>query len=363
MSTLTLKEILLKSAEYLERKWQAMTPPPLEGVGGREIGNNTSVKINPHPDPLQRRGGNARYEAELILSHYLNISRMDLYLEFERVIEEDKASMIRNAMVERGKRKPLQYILGSVQFLDCEIEVNEDVLIPRPETEYMVDTIRNSECGMRNEIPPNPLSPIGNRHYKRGEYTILDLCTGSGAIAIALKKKYTDAVVYATDVCDKALDVAKRNADKNGCEIVFMQSDLFEKLVGADLCVCPNTKSEHAGSPLPIRYKGDWKSPLRIFDIIVCNPPYISEDEYKSLEPELFFEPKLALIADKNGLYFYEKILKEAKGFMKDDGLLYLEIGSEQADDIVKLAIENGYTEYNIIKDLSERNRIVRIKK
>ena len=344
MSNLTLKEILLKSTEYLERKWHEMTPPPLEGVGGRETENNTPVKSHPHPNPLQRRGGYARYEAELILSHFLNISRMDLYLEFERVIAEDKASVIRNAIVERGKRKPLQYILGSVQFLDCEIEVNENVLIPRPETEFMVDAIRKSECGMRNEIPPNP--PL-----KRGEYTILDLCTGSGAIAIALKKKYTDATVYAIDICDKALEIAKRNAEKNGCEIIFIQSDLFEKFVGADLCVCPNTKGEHAGSP------------LLIFDIIVSNPPYISEADYNSLEPEIFFEPKHALVADKNGLYFYEKILKEAKGFMKEDGLLYLEIGSEQADDVVKLAMENGYTEYNIIKDLSERNRIVRIKK
>jgi len=295
---------------------------------------------------------------------------MDLYLEFERQIPEEQANIIRNAIVERGKRKPLQYIIGNVQFLDCVIEVNEDVLIPRPETEYMVDVVRTSEFGMLNKIPPNPPLKRGGFEgalqrggfegaLQRGEYNVLDLCTGSGAIAIALKKNFNEAEVFATDICEKALAIAKLNADVNECEIVFVRSDMFECFK-----IPPNPPLQRGGLEGALQ-RGGLEGALKRegFDIIISNPPYISEEDYKTLEPEIFFEPKIALLAEKNGLYFYEKILKEAKEYLKDDGLLYLEIGSEQADDVIKLAKENNYTEYTIHKDLSDRNRFVRIKK
>ena len=287
---LSLKEILLKSTDYLKNK----------GVA------------------------NARYDTELIISHFLNIPRMNVYLEFERLIPEELASKVRSAIVDRGKRKPLQYIVGNTEFLDCVIEVNEDVLIPRSETEFMVDFVINDTL---------TLPSVGIK--------VLDLCTGSGVIAIALKKRLKASIVYAADVCDKALGVARGNAEKNGCEINFVRSDLFEDLV---------------------TLQGSYDEAL-VFDLIVCNPPYVSEEEYANLEPEIYFEPKIALVAQNNGLYFYEKILKEAKNFLKENGLLYLEIGSEQADEIIKIAIESKYTEYTVHKDLCDRNRIVRIKK
>ena len=232
MPDFTIKEILLKSSDYLKNK----------GV----------------PSP--------RYDTELILSHVLKMSRMSLYLEFERNIAEEQAGIIRQAIVERGKRKPLQYILGSVRFGDCIIEVNENVLIPRPETEFMVDKICKTHS-------------YSNR--------ILDICTGSGAIAIALKKRFSNAEVFATDVCEKALNVAINNARKNECEIKFIQSDLFDAF--------------RQGQSLQIE---DAHRFLNSFDTIVSNPPYISDEDFEKLEPELFFEPKTALVAENNGLYF-----------------------------------------------------------
>ena len=296
MNNLSLKEILLKSADFLERKWCSQAP------------------LEP---PLREEKSKARYEAELIISHFLNTPRMNIYLEFERVITKEIADKIRNAVVERGKRKPLQYIIGEVEFLDCLIEVNEDVLIPRPETEFMIDFIRQQESSVR------------------GQMSILDMCTGSGAIAVALKKKFKDSTVYASDICEKALKVAQRNANRNECEIDFIKSDLFEGFKGKAL----------------------------MFDLIVCNPPYVSEEEYASLEPEIYFEPKIALVAENNGLYFYERVIRDAREFLNDNGTLYLEIGSEQADDVIKMATENKYAEYTVHKDLCDRNRIVRIKK
>ena len=281
MPDLSLKEILLKSSEFLKNK----------------------------------QISNYRYETEILLSHFLEISRMDLYLQFDKIIPETQANQIRTAIIERGKRKPLQYIIGIVHFLDTELIVNDNVLIPRPETEFLVDYI------LKNEKEANP---------------VLDMCTGSGAIAIALKKKWVNSLIKAIDISDKALRIAKLNAKKNLCEVDFIISDLFTELKDKN---------------------------IQKFDIIISNPPYVTNQEYKNLDPELFFEPKLALVAENNGLFFYEEIIRDSIEFLADNGVLYLEIGSEQAGDIYKIANEYKYNECLIIKDLCERDRIARLKK
>ncbi len=276
MTDLTLKDILIKSSDYLKKK-----------------------KVE-----------NSRLETELIISHFLQINRMDIYLQFERVLTDNEASKLRNAITERGKRKPLQYIIGQVEFLDIVLKIDENVLIPRPETEFMTDLILKSEPKC---------------------HSILDLCTGSGAIAIAIKKRWQESKLTATDISQNALDIAKQNATFNHVEIDFVLSDIFEKI---------NNR----------------------FDLIISNPPYISQDDYQKLEPELFFEPKNSLVADENGGFFYKTIIQQAKNYLNPQGKIYLEIGSEQAELITKLVGENSYSDVTIIKDLAGFDRIAIIK-
>ena len=278
-------------------------------------------------DYLQQKGvENARFDAENILAHYLNISRSAIYLGAGNTVGEIQITEIKNAIIERGNRKPLQYILGFVEFCGCYIEVNADVLIPRPETEFMVDLILQSTIHYQLSTV-NCQLPTVNCQLP----TILDLCTGSGAIAIAMKKKIPKAAVYASDICEKALEIARKNARYNDSDILFIQSDLFEN-------------NHHR------------------FDLIISNPPYVSEAEYHTSQPEIFFEPAKALIAGNDGLYFYERIINKAKQFLKKNGVLYLEIGSEQTEKIKKIVNKIGTTELDIYKDLSNKDRIARIK-
>ncbi|MDD4156254.1 MAG: peptide chain release factor N(5)-glutamine methyltransferase [Candidatus Cloacimonetes bacterium] len=276
MANLTLKDILIKSSDFLKNK-NIDTP---------------------------------RLDTELIISHFLNINRMDIYLQFERILTQSEQNLIRNAIVERGKRKPLQYIIGIVYFLDSKITVNETVLIPRPETEFMIDYI------LKNESKPT---------------SVLDLCTGSGVIAISIKKKWNDTEVYASDISIDAINIAKQNAENNDTNISFINSNLFNKI-------------------------------NRKYDLIISNPPYISETDYNNLSPELFFEPKSALVADDNGYFFYKQILQNAKKFLNPNGKLYLEIGANQAEMIQQTALNNNFNSIKIIKDLANLNRIAIIK-
>lgn len=268
----TLKDIILKSSEYLKNK-------------GIE---------------------NPRLDTELLLSNLLDISRLDLYLQFDRILTDNEIELLRKAVTERGKRKPLQYIIGKVHFLNAVISVNENVLIPRPETEFMIDFILKNEDRVES---------------------VLDLCTGSGVIAISIKQSKTECQVFASDISDLALEVAKENAKLNNCSIEFIHSNIFEKID-------------------------------REFDLIVCNPPYISEKDYLNLQPELFYEPKNALVAEDEGLKFYKEIMQNAKKFMTDKGKIYFEIGYKQSESILSLATLYEFKECKIIKDLSGFDRI-----
>ena len=322
MPELTIKEILIKSSEYLKNK----------GIIS------------------------SRHDAELLLSHFLGISRMSLYLEYEKVVSKDKADLIRNAVIDRGKRKPLQYIIGYVNFLDCVIEVNENVLIPRPETEYMVDMIiKDFSLSNKQSESTNIINNDDVHHCTK----ILDLCTGSGAIAIAIKKTIHNSVVYAIDICENALITAKNNAVKNNCEILFINSDLFNEFQLHNLANHTNNSKYNFNEKIA----NDACNSQFFFDLIISNPPYINEDDYNELQPEIFFEPKLALVAKDNGFYFYHKILFEAKNYLNEGGIMFLEIGSDQADEIKKLAEENNYSEIDVFKDLNEKYRIMRLTK
>lgn len=211
------------------------------------------------------------------------------------------------------KGEPLQYIVGKQEFMKLNFLVTKDVLIPQPDTEILVEEV--IEIAKKFENP-----------------VILDLCTGSGAIAISIAKYVPNAKIFASDISIKALDIAKTNAKLNGVinNSEFIQSDLFEKL--------KNKK----------------------FDIIVSNPPYIKTEEIKTLSKEVQNEPILALDGGQDGLEFYKKIGEMAYQFLNSKGFLCLEIGYNQKEDVNKILKKDGrYINIYSKKDLCQNDRVV----
>lgn len=251
-------------------------------------------------------------EAELIISHFLNLAKMDIYLNSTEEVFPDLADKILALVDKRCQHYPLQYLLGSVHFYNTIIKVNPHVLIPRPETELLVESI----------LSQNPSQNL----------KVLDLCTGSGAIAIALKKAKPSWQVYASDISEEALVTAQDNAKLNNCPIKFILSDLFFAI---------NDK----------------------FDLIVSNPPYISQIEYDTLKPELMFEPVNALKAEDNGMFFYDKILSQAQDYLYPQAKLYLELSAPLSAKIKEKAEYLGYSNIVIKSDLNQYPRILSAQK
>ncbi|MCF7919435.1 MAG: peptide chain release factor N(5)-glutamine methyltransferase [Candidatus Cloacimonetes bacterium] len=249
-------------------------------------------------------------EAELILSHFLNMKRFELYLSPRLEVTSEQEKMVYDVLEKRCTHYPLQYLLGSVEFYDTVIEVNPSVLIPRPETELLVEKVLSD-----------------NSH---SELKVLDIGTGSGAIAIALKKKRPLWQLTATDISESALVTARHNAELNKCGIEFLLSDIWENI--------------------------DAK-----FDVIISNPPYITESDYAALSPELHYEPKQALTSAEDGLYFYRIILADCQNYLPSDGRLYLETGSEQARAVKDMASQIRPANIAIFPDLNNFDRIIRI--
>lgn len=205
--------------------------------------------------------------------------------------------------------KPLEYIVNRCDFLGCDLFVNQDVLIPRVETEILCETVIN-------KINEQDFAPA-----------VLDLCSGSGAIGLSIKKN-TSSSVTLVDVCSKALSVAKKNAHQNNLDVTFIQSDLFKNIGG------------------------------RQFDIVVCNPPYISSSDYESLDRSVKnFEPKKALVGGETGLEFYERISKNIEFFLKPGAKLYFEIGFDQQDSVKKIFSSPNFTNCCVKKDYSGHDR------
>ena len=256
---------------------------------------------------------NVEYDIKAILTDTFGLDLNKFILDMDNEFEPDKdlEAKYLSRIEKRKMHIPLQYIINKQNFYGLDFYVDESVLIPRYDTENIVDRIvkdcKENKC-----------------------LSVLDLCTGSGCIAVCLKKNGFEKV-YAADISDKALAVAKHNANLNNADIIFLQSDLYENF------------------PKEIR-----------FDVIVSNPPYISTDKIAELETQVKdFEPKLALDGGKDGLDFYKKILKLSKDFINKSGRLYLEIGYDQAKEVVDLAKKEGYYNIQIIKDLSGRDRVI----
>jgi release factor glutamine methyltransferase len=263
-----------------------------------------------------RRGGveRASFEAAELLAHALGEERLALYLEPERVLTPEERARFRELVKRRRAGVPLQYLLGQAEFMDLRLRVDERVLIPRPETEELVELILK-------ELDP------------QREWEILELGTGSGAIALALAQALPKGRVLATDISPQALALAKENALRNGLEgrVSFIESDWFEGVVGE-------------------------------FDLVVANPPYVSREEARSLPKEVReHEPRLAWDGGEGGLAAIREIIVAAPEHLRPGGRLYLEIGATQGGRVEALALATrAYGEVKVLPDLSGRARFLR---
>ncbi|MDD5245989.1 MAG: peptide chain release factor N(5)-glutamine methyltransferase [Candidatus Omnitrophica bacterium] len=259
-------------------------------------------------------------EAELLFSETLKCDRVFLYQNRSLRLNKQQSLKIGGALRRRMRAEPIQYILGSAHFMGLEFKVTPEVLIPRPETEILVETaIKLISSGV---LRPSSFVDI------------LDLGTGSGCIAVSLAKMLPQARVSASDISQEALKVARINAclHKVDSRINFILSDLF--------------------SHDAIR--------TTQYDLIVSNPPYIPAGEVDRLQPEIAYEPRLALEAGKDGLDFYRRIIPRATGQLKQGGALVLEIGFEQKQAIVGMIEESrGLSLKEVIRDYQGIERIV----
>lgn len=257
---------------------------------------------------FEKNGVDATSDIDWIMVEVTGKSRSQLPF-LSQINKTDEQKILRLAKL-RSKHIPLDYILGKSEFFGYKFIVNENCLIPRLDTEVLVEKL------------------IEKIKAVDGEVSVLDIGTGSGAIAIAVSKE-TGAVVTAVDVSQKALDIAIKNNELNNAEVEFIQSNLFENLSG------------------------------RKFDFIVSNPPYIKSSVIEELDEEVWLhEPILALDGGEDGLEFYKNIIKDAKNHLKDGGMIFFEIGYDQADDVSKL-LKNDYTNIQVVKDYGGNNRVV----
>ena len=256
-------------------------------------------------------GPSPRIEAEWLIGHVLKLKRIEIYMQHDRPLEESQLAEIREFLRRRSKHEPVQYITGSTDFYGLELYCGPGVLIPRPETERLVDLALQK--GSSNQ-------------------SVLDLCTGTGAIALALASEKSDWQVKAVDISDEALKYTHKNLDELELKNVeILKGDLF----------CPIDRDEK-------------------FGLIVSNPPYVTEDEYAELHSEVkTHEPALALVCEDQGLVILKKIAQEAPQFLLNDGHLMCEIGWQQGPAVKQIFENAGFTEVAVIQDYTERDRIV----
>lgn len=259
-------------------------------------------------DFLKKRGiERPRLQVEELLSSILHMPRIELYMQYDRPMIEEELAALREAVKRRGQREPWQYIAGEVEFLGCRIRLSRSVLIPRQETEILADRIIK-------ELPAHALD-------------IWDLCTGSGCLGIALKKKRPDCRVAVSDISAEALQVARENSLLNGVEIEVVQGDLLDPFEG------------------------------RRTDVIVCNPPYVSEDDFAHLDPEVKeWEPKLALVV-ATGLEFYDRLSPQLPHYLNASGKVYFELGKGMGEKVKNLFNSPVWVKKEVFQDWSSHDR------
>jgi len=261
---------------------------------------------------LEERGiDRAKRLAEQLIAHKLGLKRLDLYLQFDKPIEEKEFAELREPLKRLSKSEPIEYILGEVDFFGCKIEIDNRVLIPRPETEILVEHILKRVKG-----------PV-----------VWDVCTGSGCIGIALKKARPELQMSVSDLSADALTLAAKNALENKVDVELVQGDLLS----------------------PFRGKAD---------VVICNPPYISTSEYLNLQPSVRnFEPKMALVGGESGIEFYERLARELPPFLNDGAQVFLEIGCAQGPRIQEIFKGGSWRLMHLEKDWAGHDRFFFLEK
>lgn len=266
------------------------------------------LKENVREQLIQAEKKEADVESTIIIEYVTGCNASTLFLKKQEEVAKELVDRAFDIVEKRRTHMPLQYIIGTQEFMGLPFLVNENVLIPRQDTELLVEqTLKQLKPGFK----------------------VLDMCTGSGCIGISIKKHYRDVDVTCVDISEKALQVARENARRNQVEITFLQSDLFEDVKDR-------------------------------YDVIVSNPPYIESDVIPTLMEEVKdFEPVLALDGEKDGLAFYRRLAKESFSYLKKGGMLLLEIGYNQGKAVSKLLADNGYSQVEVKKDLCGLDRNV----
>jgi release factor glutamine methyltransferase len=263
----------------------------------------------------------SRLNVELLLCHLLRCKRIDLYLKFDQILNEDELANFRILFQRRLAHEPLQYIIGETEFMGLKFKVDRRVFIPRSETEVLVEEV---------------IKYVGNK--KNQQRRILDLGTGSGNIPISIAKYLDKSVIDSIDISSDAIDVARFNIQHHQLSnrITLIINDIL------------NAEQDNFNSQ---------------YDIIVSNPPYISEAEYGTLQPEVKdYEPAVANTDHADGLTFYSKIASLGKELLNIDGAIFVEIGYDQSNSVPNIFYETGYQSVELIEDYRSVKRVVKVK-
>ena len=271
----------------------------------------------------------ARLDAELLLGTALGLEREQLYINYERTLDPADHALYLSLLQRRTRWEPMAYIIGRREFWSLEFTLTPAVLVPRPETELLVEqTLRQLEELERDIGPSGPKS----------NFRILDLGTGCGAIAVSLAKERNDVEIWATDLSSAALEVAQSNAQQHGVQerIRFIHGELFEPL----------------------------ENRMGFFHGIVSNPPYVNRREMENLPQEVRWEPRLALEAGPDGLDLYRRIIPRGHLYLKDQGFMALEMGSDMGKALRSLFGTVGrYSEASVHQDYAGRERVITARK
>lgn len=258
---------------------------------------------------LEEKGiAKARKDVEDLMAAVLKLKRIDLYVQFDRPLEDFELTLLREMIKRKAKGEPVEYILGEIEFYNCLFKLTPDVLIPRQETEILVSHILEI-------LPQTTLA-------------VWDVCTGSGCIGISLKKARPQWELCLSDISSKALELAEKNAHQNQVEISCLEGDLLAPFQG------------------------------RKADVIVCNPPYVTEGEFANLDISVKdFEPKIALVAGPTGLEFYKRLEQGLPQVLNPGGKIFLEMGAGMGEAINALFPESLWKEKKVMDDWSGHNR------
>ncbi len=264
---------------------------------------------------LEKGIDNARFDADLLLAGVLDVSRDRLYLDWDLNLSEQEELDYRGGILRRAEHEPLQYILKRQEFMGLSFCIDERVLIPRADSELLVEKWLGLVKSEERQVQ-DPLLKV------------VDLCTGSGALAISMAHYYPKAVVVGTDLSQDALDVARENAERLGVSVQWRQGDFVKPIQGER------------------------------WDYIITNPPYVSVEEYCQCAPEIFREPSMAFLGGQDGLDFYRRLAEEAQSLLNPQGKLLMEIGWRQANAVCKIFRIKGF-ETQVFPDLAGHDRVI----